>query len=621
MADCLIEIYTEELPASYVGGIIAFAKKFFRKAFKGKVEVYGTCRRIVALGRDLSAFTPSDVETALLEFVKQVPLPKRMRWDDSGLEFARPIRGLLVLNGEEVLGVRLGKISSANITFYLDPKTLLRKEKEVHSVSEYLEFLDSLGIVLDQERRKQVIVERLNSLCEEKFARPNLDKALLDEVTYLVEAPYLFVGEFEERFLELPPEVLISSMARNQKLFTMSYEDGRMAPYFVGVLEGQGRPDFDFSKVVKRVQSVLSAKLSDALFFWEEDKKVSLHQRARDLDRVILHEKIGSLRNKLEKMKALAGPLAEMVGLSGSEREKLLTAIELSKADLETLMVYEFPELEGIMGYHYARVQGIDEDVALAIRDHRRPVNFEDDLPESKLARLVALLERVSDITAYFKAGLKPTGSEDPFAVRRMVLTLIKLVFNMPEAVDLDSLFRESIKLWECDDRVLVEIEDYFKDRVVAYLRDRGIRSDIASAVWRRWRLNLKKAMDIGKSLNKIAKTQEFQDTVKVLERTYKIVKKVDRSSLPKVDPSLFQTSQEEALWKTYNSIKSEFDSKVDSGDIAGAVKTYSSLASPIHDFFSEVMVNVEDERIRANRMAMMWEINKAFSEKLAEFF
>ncbi len=621
MADCLVEIYTEELPASYVGGIVAFGRKFFRRTFKGKVDVYGTCRRIVVLGRDLSGFTPPELESALLDFLKQVPLPKRMRWDDSGLEFARPVRALLVLRGEEVLALRLGNVSSANITFYLDPKTLLRKEKEVHSVSEYLEFLASLGIVLDQERRKQVIVERLKALCEERSAIANLDEALLEEVTYLVEAPYLFVGQFEERFLELPPEVLISSMARNQKLFTMSYPDGRMAPYFVGVLEGQGRPDFDFSKVVKRVQSVLSAKLADALFFWEEDKKVPLRQRAKDLDRVILHEKIGSLRNKLEKMKALADPLARMVGLSGPEKEKLLTAIELSKADLETLMVYEFPELEGIMGYHYARAQGIDEDIALAIRDHRRPVNFEDDLPDSRLARLLGVLERVSDITAYFKAGLKPSGSEDPFAVRRMVLTLIKLVLNMPEAVDLDSLFRESIKLWECNDRVLVEIEDYFKDRVIAYLRDRGIRSDIASAVWRRWRLNLKKAMETGKSLSKIAKTKEFQDTVKVLERTYKIVKKVDRSSLPQVDPSLFQTSQEEALWKTFQSVKSEFDSNLASGDVAGAVRAYSSLAGPIHDFFSEVMVNVEDEKIRANRMAMMWEINKAFSEKLAEFF
>ncbi len=616
----LIEIYTEELPASYLPPILNFAKKFFRKVFKCKVGVVGTPRRIVLnLEADLSN---DEISSALEEFVSSAPMPKRMRWDDSGIKFARPIRGLLVLSDDgPVKGIRLGGVVSDEFTFYLDGQSLLKKEKKIASVEQYREFLSSISVELDPERRKDLIVEALKKIGQERKLNVNLEDDLLWEVVFLVESPYVFVGEFDPKFLDLPKEVLITSMARNQKLFTFSDDDGRISNVFAGVLEGQDRKGFDYSQVLKRVTSVLSARLSDALFFWEEDKKVPLTERAQALKRVILHKDIGSVWDKIERVGELADVLALEVGLEEREKGYLKEAISIYKADLETLMVYEFPELEGVMGYYYALAQGYPEEVALAIREHYRPVNFEDDLPEGKVSWALAVLDRVVDITAYFKAGLRPTGSEDPFGVRRMVLTLMKLVLEGEFAVNLDRLFSESIKLWDCDESVKGEIEDYFKDRFLNFLQNRSIRRDIAGAVWNRWRLDLRTALEVARELNKMAKSEEFQKAVKVLERTHKITKKVDKAALPEVDPSLFQTEEEKELFSAYEEVKERFLADIQTSNWQSAVREYSNLYDVLHRFFDKVMVNVEDEKLRANRLALMYGINRLFGENLAQFF
>ena len=616
----LIEIYTEEMPARYVPAILNFAKKFFRKGFGCKVDVLGTCRRLVI---EIEGEVSSErVGPLLEEFVRTAPMPKRMRWDESGLRFARPIRGLLVLSDKgPVENIELGKIKSGGFTFYLDGKTMLREKREVKSLEDYLSFLSSISVELSPSKRKALILEALKEIGKEKGVRVNLEEDLLEEVVFLVESPYVFAGEFDARFLELPPEVLVTSMARNQKLFTFSMPDGHISNIFAGVLEGQDRRGFDYSQVLSRVKSVLSARLSDALFFWDEDIRIPLTERAKSLKRVILHKDIGSVWDKVENVRALAERVVEELRLDERQREWLFTAISVYKADLETLMVYEFPELQGVMGYYYALAQAYPEAVALAIKEHYHPINFEDRLPLGRISWVLSVLDRVVDITAYFKAGLRPTGNEDLFGVRRMVLTLMKLVLEGDFSLNLDRLFSESIKLWKCSEEVKEEIKDYFKDRFLNFLQSRSIRRDIAEAVWRKWGLDLQSGLEVARALNKMAKAEEFQKTVKVLERTYKITKKVDKDSLPEVDPSLFEFKEERDLFSAYNNVKARFLSEVARRSWQSAVKVYSELYEVLHNFFDKVMVNVKDESVRANRLALLWRINELFAENLARFF
>ncbi len=613
----LVEIYSEEIPAAYMPSILRQARKFFRKALKAKVAVLGTCRRLVVLAEEIEEAV--DIARVIGEFISSVSLPKRMRWDDSGLRYARPIRNILALSDNGLIKFSLGNLTSNNQTLFLDGRNFLLTAKEVRHIDDYFSFMKSIGVILPPEERKETLKSALLAVGEKNGCIPNIEESLLEEINYLIESPYVFLGRFDKAFLELPREVLISSMAKNQKLFTMSYKDGRVANLFAGVLEAQSRQGFDYSAIVDRVESVLSAKLSDAYFFWKEDLKVPLKERAKALDRVMLHTNIGSMRDKIDKIKALVETSADILGVDDEEKNDLLLAAELSKADLESMMVYEFPELQGIMGYYYAIAQGISDPVAEAIRGHYHPVNFEDNLPDTRLGRLLSVVERVSDITAYFKAGLKPTGNEDPFGVRRMVLTLIKLIINSPEEIDLKKLFDLSISLWDAPAEVLSEIEAYFKDRVVSLFLQRGIRRDIAIAVWNTYGLNIRKGFEIAKELNKLSKTDSFKQALKVIERTHKITKKVDKSSLPKVNRELFETQEEVELWEQFLSIRDELEGK--DFEVKAIIESYSQLYPLLHNFFDKVMVNVEDEKIRANRLSIMAQINHIFSEKLANFY
>ncbi len=613
----LIEVYSEEIPAAYMPSILRQAKKFFRNALKAKVDILGTCRRLVILAEGIDENI--DASTAVNEFVSRISLPKKMRWDDSGIRYARPIRNILALSDNGLVKFSLGNLVSNNQTLFLDGRNFLLTTKGLESIDDYFSFMRSIGVILSPEERKERLKTALLAVGKENGCVPNIEESLLEEINYLIESPYVFVGRFDKLFLELPREVLISSMAKNQKLFTMSDKDGNMVNLFAGVLEAQSRQGFDYSDIVDRVESVLSAKLSDAYFFWKEDIKIPLKERAKALDKVLLHAGIGSMRDKIDKMKTLIKDSADVLGIDAKEKEELLTAAELSKADLESLMVYEFPELQGIMGYYYAIAQGIDKPIAEAIKGHYHPVNFEDSLPESRLGRFLSIIERVSDITAYFKAGLKPTGNEDPFGVRRMVLTLIKLIVNSPESINLKKLFGISVSIWDAPPEVLPDIEAYFKDRVLALFVQRGIRRDIASAVWNTWGMNIRKGLEVARELNRLSKTDDFKQALKVIERTHKITKKVDKSALPDVDTKLFEEKEESELWKEFSSIEKEFNK--DSVDINAIVSAYAKLSPYIHEFFDKVMVNVNDQAIRNNRLSIMLRINRLFSKKAADFY
>ncbi len=615
----LIELYTEEIPAGYLPEVVKFAKKFFRSNLKCRVQVFATNRRVVIDAERQVSFSSEELKSVLFGFIKDVPFPKRMKWDESGLFFARPIRSILCVDERgKVISFEMFGLKTSNITYVMD-ENLKQIEIVVDDCDDYYSKIYDKGIILSQHRRTEYIKDELLKKAQELGCVANIEDKLLSEVSYLVEKPTVEVGRFNEKFLALPNEVLITSMAKNQKLFTFSDKEGKLTNIFAVVLDGKKQ---DTSSIIDTVCWVLSARLSDALFFWEEDLKINLKDRVKSLSRVVLHNKIGSYYDKILVMLGLADVLIERLGFDEEKAAILKDATYLSKADLETAMVYEFPELEGIMGYYYALKQGFDERIALAIRGHIKPQTFEDDIPDDIFSQLVGVLDRTSDIVAYFGVGLKPTGTQDPYGVRRMVLTLIKLVCLMDLEVNLDTLIREGIKLWKYNENLYNEIADYFSERVISFYENYGIQRDIATAVWRRWQMDIRRGLKIGKGLSAIKRKDKkrFGDALKVVERAYRIIRK-EKDIPDRVDPSLFEYEEEKVLWDKFSQIFSQVLNADEGERIEQAINSYANFSPVLHNFFSVVMVNVEDKEIKGNRLAMMKKIRDLFSRQVAEFF
>ncbi len=621
----LLEIGVEEMPAAYLAQALKFSRKFWKSALKAKADVFLTSRRIAVSFPEPNEFSSDNLRNILSDFINQIPFPKRMKWDDSGIRFVRPIRWLLAIKSADkeasVLPLAIGKARAGNRTFYMQGMGFLKAEKAIDGIDGYFDFLNGIGVELSFEERKNRILEQSNKLAELKGCKVNVHKPLLDELAFLAEAPRMFIGRFDEKFLSLPFEVLFTSMAKNQKLFTTSFsEKAETAPYFIGMVEAQDRADFDFTQVINNVESVLYARLSDALFFWQQDLSAGLSNKVDGLKSIVLHEDIGSFYDKARVMADLAKAVAIRIGLTQEETNGLQKAAMLCKTDALTLMVYEFPELEGVMGYYYALKEGLGEEVALAIKEHYLPKGSDDDLPRSKLGAILSILDKVSHISGFFGAGIRPTGSEDPYGIRRAGLGIIRIMLKKEIPLLLDRLFQESIKLWGFEDKdIYPRIEEFFSDRIVSAILQRGIRRDIAGACVKRWGLDLFNGFKCAKALNKMAKGREFQDALKVLERTYKITK--NAQSLYDVDESKFKEPVEVELWRKFGVVREEFRKAVESGDIPAAVNSYSSLLPVLHRYFEDVMVNVDEEDIRHNRLGVMQEINRLFTKSIAAFY
>ncbi len=618
----LIEIGTEEMPAAYLSQALKFSKKFWKQALKTKADVFFTCRRIIISFSSESDIPIQDLQSHLDNFIKEIPFQKRMRWDDSGIRFVRPIRWLFSVkecDSIELLALKIGNVNSADKSFYIEGKGLLKQERQIKGIDDYFSFLDEVGVIPDFEKRKELIKSQSVDLAKAKGAEANIINGLLEELAFLAEAPVMFLGHFDERFLALPFDVLLTSMAKNQKLFTVSYPDGKTAPFFIGMVEAQDRKGFDFSDVLSNVDSVLDARLSDALFFWEQDNKAGLTSKIDGLKSIILHEKIGSYYDKAKVIEGLCPLVADMLSMSEKELQELKQSAYLSKADLLSLMVYEFPELEGIMGYYYALKDGLSQNVALAIKEHSLPKGAGDDLPKSRLGMPLAILDKIAHISGFFGAGIRPSGSEDPYGIRRAVIGIIRIIINSQEPLLLDRLFRESIKLWGFNDESYSDIERFFSDRVVSAFIDRSIRRDIAIACVDKWGLDIYNAYKTARALNKMAKGPEFQDALKVLQRVYKITKNAD--TVYEVDASLFEDAIEEKLWSAFQEAEKEFNNALSKGDVSSAVIIYSRLLPVLHKYFEAVMVNVDDEAVKHNRLAVMQSIYRLFTKSIAKFY
>ncbi len=534
--------------------------------------------------------------------LKKLPIPKVMRWGDSDVQFVRPVHGLVMLHGEHVVpGEALG-LKSGNTT--LGHRFLADGPIVLASAEEYEQKLESAGkAVVSYARRREIIAKALQAKADELGAKVKLIDALVDEVTALVEWPVIYVSEFESEYLEVPQECLILTMQANQKYFPLFDAAGKLQNRFLIV---SNMAVADPTNIVTGNARVVRPRLSDARFFFNQDRKTTLASRLEKLGSVVYHNKLGSVLQRVERMETLAQKIAVKLGANASLAAR---AARLAKADLVTDMVGEFPELQGIMGRYYALHDGEDKDVADAIQAHYQPRFAGDALPLGNIACAAALADKLDALLGFFGIGQVPTGDKDPFGLRRAALGVLRILMESPLPLDLRELIDEAASafpagvLTSADCRT--QLHDFMLDRLRGYLRDAGHGQDVIEAVLaqRPTRIDLVPA--------KLDAVQKFlaHDAAQALaaanKRIGNILKKAE-GVIPEPDVALLQESAEKALFERVVQLSPLVKSHVANGDYADALLALSGVRAEVDRFFDEVMVNVDEPLIRANRLGLL---------------
>lgn len=534
--------------------------------------------------------------------------PKNMRWANENLKYIRPIKWILALYGTEVIPFTITNVATSNRT---NGHRFLGKEIEIDTPEEYVNKLLGEFVIANAEERRNAILSQISKIEEEQGWTIPVDEELLEEVTNLVEYPTALFGRFEEEFLELPEEVLITSMKEHQRYFPVKKKDGTLLPFFVTVRNGD---HMHLETVAKGNEKVLRARLSDAAFFYREDQKTNISDSLAKLASIVYHEEIGTLSEKVARVRSLTNQLAELLNFNEEDKKTADRAAEISKFDLVTHMVYEFPELQGFMGEKYARQKGESEAVAVAINEHYMPRNAEDSTPNSNSGALLALAEKLDTIVSFFAIGNIPSGSQDPYALRRQASGIVQILINKEWNVSLTELLRLSILSIKekgigekGEEELLLELVAFFKLRLKHYLQEQSMRYDIIDAVLEKNITALPTLVKKAFVLQTKKDGSGFKETVEALSRVLTISNKaVDNAE---INESLFENEYETALYNQYRGVKSTLESNEASEE--EFFDKLASLQGTINDFFEHTMVMTENQALKNNRLALMSQLAK----------
>jgi glycyl-tRNA synthetase beta chain len=561
--------------------------------------------------------------------VAEIPWPKTMYWTGaSGLRFIRPIRWAVALLGKETIRFDLADVSSGSAT--AGHRFLGKAHIPVSGISDYVSKLRRNFVLARPEERRAKVERELLRLASRKGLRVNQDLALTEMVTYLNEYPSAIMGDFEESYLELPEEILITVMRGHQKYFALRRRDGRLAPNFLAVIN----LDRDRGGLIRAGhERVLRARFADARFFWQADQKCRLADYLPKLSQVTFQVKLGSYGEKVERVRALARWLAEQWFSRGIHEARVADAdraAELAKCDLVTDMVREFPELEGIVGGLYAKAQEEPEDVADAVYDHYRPVGLDDPIPRNLTGSIVALADKMDTLVGCFGVGLTPTGSSDPFALRRAALGVVKIVLERKLPLSLAEFIAAAVRGLTAHPprlHVTVEIErqvlDFLLDRARFILRERhGFAYDEINAALVAASDDLVDAVERISAVRAIRKTRNFEPLAVSFKRIRNILEKAgspEKWTLTAVRPELFQVDAERKLHTSARRVAAEAEKHRREGKYREALQRIATLRPEVDDFFDSVMVMAEQEELRRNRLTLLAELLKEFS-RIADF-
>lgn len=551
------------------------------------------------------------------EIISSMSFPKSMRWGDREFRFVRPIRWILALYGSDVVKLEFEGQTSSRTSY--GHRTLGPRTVEVKAAETYLEDLRSAHVIVDPDERRRIIVAQAETLAREAGGRLAMDEELLTEIVNIVEYPTAFLGRFEEEYLKLPKEVIVTPMKDHQRYFPVEADDGRLLPVFVGVRNGGS----DYLDIVREGnERVLRARLQDARFFYEEDLKRPLFARTEELKGIVFQEKLGTVYDKVVRVAALARTVAEEMGLSGPEAETASKAAWLAKADLVTNMVKEFPELQGVMGRHYALASGAPAEMAEAVFEHLLPRFFGDELPKTGPGTALAIADKLDTLAGYFGLGLVPTGSADPFALRRQALGVVTILLERDLDMDLGKLIDAAIARYPTEGaftRSRAETKsglvDFFVQRIRGVLLDRGVRYDVADAVLSAGALRVPSVVRRAEAVSEVAEEEWFGRTVTLYSRVANILAKAGDTTF-ELDPAALVEPAERELYSAYESVRPEVE-RVANGasaqEYVAGLRALGRLESAIDIFFTRVMVMAEDRQVRARRLALLRAIRDLF--------
>ncbi|AGV11383.1 TPA: glycine--tRNA ligase subunit beta [Haemophilus influenzae] len=531
----------------------------------------------------------------------KLPIPKPMRWADKTVQFIRPVHTVTMLLGDELIeGEILGVASARTIRGH---RFLGEKEFEIQHADQYPQLLREKGsVVADFNERKAEILAKSQAKATALGGVADIEESLLEEVTSLVEYPNVLAAKFEERFLAVPAEALVYTMKGDQKYFPIYDKDGKLLPHFIFV--SNINPE-DPTAIIEGNEKVVRPRLTDAEFFFKTDLKQKLVDRLPRLETVLFQQQLGTLKDKTDRIEQLAGEIAKQIG---ADEAKAKRAGLLSKCDLMTNMVFEFTDTQGVMGMHYARHDGEDEEVAVALNEQYMPRFAGDELPKSLVASAVALADKFDTLTGIFGIGQAPKGSADPFALRRAALGALRIIVEKNLPLDLEDLVKKSAALFGdklTNKNVVADVVDFMLGRFRAWYQDEGIAVDVIQAVLAR---RPTRPADFDARVRAVSHFRTL-DSAEALaaanKRVSNILSKVD-AAIGEINLTACVEPAEKALAEAVLALRTEVQPLIAKGDYTAVLDKLSNLRTPVDSFFDNVMVNAEDPALRQNRLAIL---------------
>ncbi|MBB3127319.1 glycyl-tRNA synthetase beta chain [Paenibacillus rhizosphaerae] len=553
--------------------------------------------------------TAALLSEALLGILSSMTFPKHMRWGSYEYKFIRPIRWITALFGTDVIDLEVTGVKSGNVT---RGHRFLGTEAVVAEAGAYSEVLRGQHVIVDVKEREGMILEQIESLAAEKNWTIAVKDDLLEEVLFLVETPTVLNGTFDPSFLNIPQDVLITSMREHQRYFPVLDGEGQLLPFFVTVRNGDKR---SLDVIAKGNEKVLRARLSDAKFFYEEDQKLEIKDALSKLESIVFHEEIGTVGDKVRRIRRIADQIGETLHISGTDSESVSRAADICKFDLVTQMVYEFPELQGVMGEDYTRKAGEREDVAKAVFEHYQPRSASDDVPSSLVGSIVSIADKIDTIVGCFSIGIIPTGSQDPYALRRQSQGIVQILLAKQMPLTLSQLFdialgvhAELRSLDRQPDDIRKDLVEFFGLRVKKLLSE-TLRYDVVDAVISAGFDDVISVVSRGEALMQAVNSgDDFKTTVESFNRVSNLAAKAEKAE---VQEPLFVEEAESNLFRAWQSITADYHTALSERDGAKALALLGDIKEAVTKFFDSVMVMAEDERVRANRLGLLASIDR----------
>lgn len=576
------------------------------------VEEYQGGEYVFAVKKIKGRKTKELLPDILKEAVRKITFPKPMYWESKEVRFARPIRWLLALYGKDKVPFSFAGLESGNLTYghrFLDPGPF-----EIEDPQDYFKVLQKAMVVIDQNERKNIIRKQAEEAAFSLGGRALIDENLLEEVNYLVEYPRAVAGDYSTEFLELPKDVLITTMQSHQRYFPVVEGKGKLLPHFITI--SNLKEDIK-GNIKAGNERVLRARLADARFFFMEDQKVDPDDYVERLNNILFQEELGTVHEKIQRIVNLSEYMADLINVDSKTKQYISRAAYLCKFDLVTNMVSEFPELQGIMGREYAALAGEAREVAAGIYEHYLPRFTGDDLPASMVGALVGIADKIDNITGCFGIGLQPTGSQDPYALRRQALGIVHILFDSEIRLPLNRVLEFSVKqfgpvkLKKPGVEIIEEVRDFIHNRIKHILLEKGFRYDLVDAV-----LGIKfeivyRLYKKTKYLKEAVKNPDFPKLMTAFTRAANLAKNAPADGEVRLE--LLEDETEKVLYQAYNQVKKVVDLRLQDEDYSGVLTQLALMQKPVDEFFDQVMVMVENETLKNNRLSLLRDIRDLF--------